>query len=418
MIARPIAEALAWRPREAERIERDPIGFVRRLWTPISLADTFEWLARIAAGRGRAAVLADDMIAEAEPRLADELAGWITGHDVWAETFALWVLTRRPRVIALERDLVFAIAARYASRAASDGGVVRGRHFPFHEIPLPSASAHLGAAVAALGVRTELLGPLVGYLLEARRPDGGWGDPEAPTDLLTTLAAADLLAGLEPSFEPSSVIELMCALPPARRGWAIIGPEAPFVAAGVGTYLDRAQQPFAERFHWPQVAPWAIDPHVGIARFDAYLDLARLVATLPGLGAEPVEVAFIDIAGLGEWNNAYGMDAGDELLRWVASRLRTIPLARPYRDGGDEFLVVGAPGRPGLAADVAALFEGWPAAWASAFGDAPVVPPRGVAGRCTGRELVDARGRLSRALGELKHGTPTPGSTGVLRVLE
>ena len=218
MIAPPIAEALAWRPRETERIERDPIGFVRRLWTPIILADTFEWLARLAAGGGPVASHAGDLIAEAEPRFADELAGWITGHDVWAETFALWVLTRRPRVVAIERDLVFAIAARYASRAASDGGVVRGRHFPFHEMPLPSASAHLGAAIAALGVRTELIGPLVSYLLEARRPDGGWGDPEAPTDLLTTLAAADLLAGLEPSFDPSSVVELMCTLPPARTG--------------------------------------------------------------------------------------------------------------------------------------------------------------------------------------------------------
>ena len=68
MIAPPIAEALAWRPRETERIERDPIGFVRRLWTPIILADTFEWLARLAAGGGPVASHAGDLIAEAEPR--------------------------------------------------------------------------------------------------------------------------------------------------------------------------------------------------------------------------------------------------------------------------------------------------------------------------------------------------------------
>lgn len=417
-IAPPLEDALAWRPREAERINRDPIAFVRRLWTPIILADTFEWLARIEAGHGPAAALAGELIAEAEPRFADELAGWVAGHDVWAETFALWVLTRRPRVVALERDLVFAIAARQASRAAASGGVVLGRHFPFHEMPLPSASAHLGVAIAALGVRTDLLGPLVTFLLETRRLDGGWGDPGSPTDLLTTLAAADLLAGLEPSLDPGSVVELLPTLPPAARGWTIIGPEAPFVAAEVSAYLDRARLPFAQRFRWPQVAPWAIDPHVGIARFDAYLELARVVAALPGLGAEPVDVAFIDIAGLGAWNNAYGMEAGDGLLMWVARQLRTIPLARPYRDGGDEFLVVGAPGRSGLAADVAALFEAWPASWAEAFGDVPVVPPRGVVGGYAGRDLVDARGRLSRALGELKHRTPKPGPTGVLEVLE
>ncbi len=44
--------------------------------------------------------------------------------------------------------------------------------------------------------------------------------------------------------------------------------------------------------------------------------------------------------------------------------------------------------------------------------------PRGVAGRFVGRDLKEARGRLSRALGELKHRTATPGPTGVLEVLE
>jgi len=406
-----------WRPGEMERIERDPLRFARRLWTPMILIDTFEWLCRVAASDGPAATLAGQLVAEAEPRLADELAGWVTGHDPWAETFGLWILARRPRVMALERDLVFAIAARYASRAATQGGVVLGRSYPFHEIGLPSATAHLGAAIAALGVRTELLGAQVGYLLEARRPDGGWGDPDQPTDLLTTLAAADLVAGLEPSFDPGSILGLLETLPPARRGWAVVGPEAPFVAAEVGAYVDRVGRPFPERFRWPQVAPWAIDPHVGIARFDAYLDLGRLFASLPGLGAEPVEVAFVDIAGLGAWNNAHGMDAGDELLRWVAGRLRTVPLSRPYRDGGDEFLLVGAPGRGGLAADVASLFEDWPIAWARTFGDAPVAPPRGVVGTWAGRDVVEARGRLSRALGELKHRVPTPGPCGVLEVL-
>jgi diguanylate cyclase (GGDEF)-like protein len=88
-------------------------------------------------------------------------------------------------------------------------------------------------------------------------------------------------------------------------------------------------------------------------RFDAYHDALtrlpnrrRVLAQLeeavrvrtPG---EVVAVLSIDVEGLRDVNDAFGHDAGDELLREVASRLRNLAPAAALvgRSGSDEFLV-------------------------------------------------------------------------------
>jgi diguanylate cyclase (GGDEF)-like protein len=73
-----------------------------------------------------------------------------------------------------------------------------------------------------------------------------------------------------------------------------------------------------------------------------------LFAAVSELAASRVDVAFLDLAGFRAFNNAHGQDAGDAVLAELAAALREIPSAAVVRDGGDEFLVVGAPTRDRL----------------------------------------------------------------------
>lgn len=63
-----------------------------------------------------------------------------------------------------------------------------------------------------------------------------------------------------------------------------------------------------------------------------------------------------------------------------AGELRTIDQARAVRDGGDEFLVIGAPGRTGLARDLTAFLPAWQATFRAGFGVPAGVVPRIVVG--------------------------------------
>ena len=91
-----------------------------------------------------------------------------------------------------------------------------------------------------------------------------------------------------------------------------------------------------------------IDGKVRVPRYEAYLANARLFESVPGLAGAPVEIAFLDMADFGPWNTRHGQAAGDELLACLTSLLRSIPESRTIRDGGDEFLVIGAPQATGL----------------------------------------------------------------------
>lgn len=131
------------------------------------------------------------------------------------------------------------------------------------------------------------------------------------------------------------------------------------------------------------------------------------------LGDAPVELAFLDLAGFRAFNNAHGQDAGDAVLAEFARALVQIPSAAVVRDGGDEFLVVGAPTRGGLTKSLDSFRRGWPARFRSRFGEGTPVVARILVTSGSGRELREMRETLGRSLAPLKSG-PEPGAEGLI----
>jgi GGDEF domain-containing protein len=171
---------------------------------------------------------------------------------------------------------------------------------------------------------------------------------------------------------------------------------------------------FADRFRWPH-APAANRDHKTRLPFYAWFDLlARLFAALPGLATAETEVAFLDLAGFRAFNNAHGQDAGDAVLAAFAAELARLDAASAIRDGGDEFVVLGAPARTGLARDLQAFRRAWPGLFRARFGaDAPTVAARILVTRTRGASLRQARETLGRTIGTLKN-RDKPGPEGLL----
>ena len=101
--------------------------------------------------------------------------------------------------------------------------------------------------------------------------------------------------------------------------------------------------------------------------------------------------------------------------RAFAEEVSQLSAARAIRDGGDEFLIVGAPGRGGLARDLDSFRRRWPASFRARFGgDAPPVAPRILVGRALGSALRKAREELGRSIGSLKAKAAAPGPEGIV----
>lgn len=412
----PLERRRRWRPAEAELAERNPNDHANRLWQAPVLVEHLAWLEEVAAGPNpRLAARARAIADEAIPVVEDVVAGAFGARDAWSDTFLLWSFARTPRAASPVRGLVLALAARYAARAGRTGGIVRGTTFPFFGLPMPSATAHLGTASATLGEGVQWVDEQLAFLRAERRPDGGWGDPRQGSDLLTTLAAAQLFGSLDPSFDPVSAAEPLRALAAASgpRPCAI-GPEWPWLTVELVRYLDWAPLPFTQRFRWPNVAPSAMDGRVGVPRFEGYLALADLFRAVPALGRGTVDVAFIDLANFGAWNTDHGMQLGDELLALLTAQLRTIPESRTFRDGGDEFLVVGAPDAGRLETDLRDCFARWSEVSRAAFPALPVVPLRGVISRERASNLRAVRERQGVWIGDVKHRHKKPPDEGVV----
>jgi GGDEF domain-containing protein len=174
-----------------------------------------------------------------------------------------------------------------------------------------------------------------------------------------------------------------------------------------------AGRPFAGRFRWPHLALTNRDRRTGLPFYAYFSDLERLFAEVPGLANADVEVAFLDLAGFGNFNNAYGMARGDEALRAFAQALDTVPGAMAIRDGGDEFIVVGAPTSTGLPQRLAAFRAAWPRTFAETFGDAGIVAPRVLTAVVHGRDLVGARNTLGLEIGAVKKRCPAVDRAGI-----
>jgi GGDEF domain-containing protein len=412
----PLEHRVRWRPAEAEQAERHAGEHADRLWLPPVMVGHLAWLAEVARDldpirAARAAALLD----EALPGVEDIIAGAVAGTDPWADTFLLWSFVREPQALKPIRGLVTALAARYAARVGRTRGIVRGRTFPFFDQPLVSATAHLASASAALGEGIEWVDEQLAFLEAERRPDGGWGDAGQPSDILTTIAAAGLLGSIDPSFDPCSVLEPLRSMATASgQRPSLMGPEWPWITAELVRLARWAPRPFTERFRWPNVPQSAMDPRVGVPRFEGYLMLADLFRAVPALGRGRVDVAFIDLANFGKWNTTNGMQLGDDLLALLTAYLRKVPGSRTFRDGGDEFLVVAAPGTTNLEATLVEHCAGWPAVQRKALPGLAVVPLRAAIEEEPADDLRAARERLGVHIGEVKRRFKKPPEEGVV----
>jgi GGDEF domain-containing protein len=416
--AGPVDTWRAWRPLEQPQLEREPFRFEERLTIPILVADTCDLLVELSEGQDDVARETATLLAEAEPVFRRDLSFYLQGGDPWLDTFALFCLVRAPRALERMHPFALAIAASHsASVQRSAGALLRGARFPFHDVPLVSASAQLAAGLVALGVDLPLVGRLVDEVRATPGESGGWGDGLGPEDPMTTLVAADLLAHLDPSFDTSGAAAWFARKQSSAGWWRALGPDTPWFTAQVAMWLQATERPFAERFRWPHLAAQHRDHKTGLPSFAYFIDLARLFTDLPGLASAHAEVAFVDLAGFGAFNNAHGQDAGDAVLAAFASDLACLGASRAIRDGGDEFLVVGAPGWTHLAAELDRFRRAWPERFRARFGGGAPVAPRILVATADGRRLRRAREVLGRMVGEVKAREKTPPPEGVLAEL-
>ncbi|TAJ99182.1 MAG: diguanylate cyclase [Chloroflexota bacterium] len=406
-----------WRPRERDWLERDATGFGQRLLGPIALAENVDFLATLEGDASLAVSRTSaEILREIQPRMEADLADCITGTDPWRDTFALWLLARRSEALARLHPLALAIATRYGTLANRLAGLVCGTRFPFEAIPLTSANAHLGVALWTLDYRPSLLAGIVAFVRSHRMPDGGFADEGQFADPLTTLAAADLLSTLDPAFDPGPTAAWFARTQEPAGWWRALDPEVPWLTAAVVEWLESADRPFAARFRWPAYQRVDLDRKTGIPGYVAFDRLARVFEAVPGIAGAPLALAFGDLAGFREFNNAFGQEMGDRVLRTFATALSELDASLAIRDGGDEFLIVGAPTRAGLAEDLERFGAAWPARFTGEYGAAAgVVAPRFVVSSVEGRDLRAARERLGRAISGVKADVPEPPPEGVLR---
>jgi GGDEF domain-containing protein len=189
------------------------------------------------------------------------------------------------------------------------------------------------------------------------------------------------------------------------------------LTAAVVDWLVRATGPVVARFRWPGVLRLDLDRRTQLPTYAWFADLVRSAAELPGLAAADWDIAFIDLAGFGAFNTDHGQAKGDEVIGTFGQALGQIPGSRAIRDGGDEFILVGAPGDEGLYDRLDVFRKHWLGEFQSSFGDlSQPVRPRITVSRTRGSELFAARERLGRRIGELKKASPDPPDDGVIEL--
>ena len=160
-----------------------------------------------------------------------------------------------------------------------------------------------------------------------------------------------------------------------------------------------------------------LDRKTGLPFYAYFDDLSRLFLELPGIAETTTELAFIDLAGFRAFKTAYGQDLGDAVLAAFAMCIATVPAAQAIRDGGDEFLVLGAPTRTGLAGNLDALRSRWPREFRARFPDAGLVVPRVIVATTKCRDIRACRELLGKRIGDLKARFPSPPAEGVLETV-
>ncbi len=408
--ARAIAQPVHWRPRDADRLTADPGAYARWLLEPIAQVQTLELLAELGVTHNPKGEAAAPIRRDLLPQVEAAFALHVAADDPWRDLFALWQLTGAPHTLNDLWFLATAIAYRYATIARRVAGPVIGTG-PFEGEQLVSASAALGTVLWQLRIYPSLVPELVDFVADKMRTDGGWGDPGQPADVLTTLVAADLLLGLDPDFNPSRTIDWFARAQEPEGWWRALDPEVPWLTAAVVDCLERAMHPFVDRFRWPGALKLDLDRRTQLPTYAWFADLARSIQEVPGLARVEWDIAFVDLAGFGKFNTDNGQAKGDEVIGAFGSALGRVPGSRAIRDGGDEFIVIGAPGDASLFERLDEFRSSWLSEFVHIFGREPdPVRPRITVSRTSGRDLAAGRERLGRRIGEMKklHENPPP----------
>ncbi|MGH2512801.1 MAG: diguanylate cyclase domain-containing protein [Candidatus Limnocylindrales bacterium] len=405
----------AWRPADGPARLADPDRFFAQLLEPLVIAESGEFLESLIAHDGPARELAEELLARALPATRRALAAHAAHRHAWADTFALWSLTRRARLLRRVHPFALAIADGYAASALVGASVGRGSDAPFRDQPLASVSAQLAGGLIALGLRPKLAAALIGFVKRAEDALGGWGDGGGPVDILTTLVAAELLSQTDPEFDPRRAALALAQLQDPDGWWRAAGPDTVWMTRAVAELLTSLELPFAQRWRWPQLAIEHRDRRTGLAWGTWLADLGRLMSEVAGLSRAPIEIAFIDLAGFGNWNTRFGQALGDRVLRSFAQVLGGIPGSVATRDGGDEFVVLGAPTGRGLQARIELACRTWQTRFPIEYGtDLSPVRPRILVTETRGGGLLAARDALGSAIGTLKERWPDPPAIGVI----
>ncbi|MGH2511081.1 MAG: hypothetical protein ACRDGQ_00190 [Candidatus Limnocylindrales bacterium] len=414
LYARSNPDPVFWRPREAGRLKADPAGYARWLVEPIAQVQSLELLAELGVSSNPRGEAAARIRADLLPQVEAGFALHVAADDPWRDLFALWQLTSAPHTLNDLWFLATAIAYRYATLSRRVAGPVIGNG-PFEGEQLVSASAALGSVLWQLRIYPSLVPELVDFVADKRRSDGGWGDPGQPSDVLTTLAATDLLLGLDPDFDPGLTIAWLARAQEPEGWWRALDPEVPWLTAAVVDCLERAVRPFVQRFRWPGALKLDLDRRTQLPTYAWFADLARSIQEVPGLARAEWDIAFVDLAGFGLFNTANGQARGDDVIGAFGRALARIPDSRAIRDGGDEFIVIGAPGDTSLYERLDAFRDSWLAEFIHTFGREPEpVRPRITVARDVGAELALGRERLGRRIGEMKKLHPSPPPNGVI----
>ena len=409
-----------WREREDYLLERDPAAYARRLIAPITMAVNVDFLLRWSDASSHAiAGTARQILAEIRPSLEASLADSIRADDPWRDTFLLWLLVRHENALELLHPLALALATRYGTLATQMAGIVYATRPPFQREPLVSATAALGKALWKLDYRPTLLPGIVAFVRQSQNPDGGFGDPGQPSDVLTTLVAADLLSRLDPGWDPRRTAEWLCRMQEPGGWWRALDPEVPWLTGSIADWLRSSEAAFPDRFEWPDYQKLDRDRKTGVPAYAAFDRLVRVFKELGELGAmgsQRVQVAFLDLAHFREFNGRFGQRRGDEVLRAFAQALAGVPGVLVIRDGGDEFLVVGAPTDDRLADRLRAFMSAWPTTLRAEFGaDTPPVAPRIIVStNALGSELEQKRELLGRLIAPVKAAHRDLGPEGIL----